>query len=733
MNKGRLALILVLAGLVSAFIYFDINQFLSLEYLKSEQGVFVSYVENNPAVAALIAFGIYIVVTAASLPGAVIMTLAIGATFGLWWGVLIVSFASTIGATLAMLAARFMLREQVQKRFGRQLKGINKGMEKEGAFYLFTLRLVPVIPFFVINLAMGLTKISAPRFLVVSQVGMFAGTIVFVNAGTQLAQIESLSGVLSPGLLFSFILLGVFPLIAKKLVDFARSRKVLKNWDKPAAFDCDIIVIGAGSGGLVASLIAATVKAKVTLIEKHKMGGDCLNTGCVPSKALIRSARLASDMKRGASLGFSDMEVDFNFSDVMERVQRVIKQIEPHDSVERFESLGVNVEMGDAEIISPYLVRINDKVISTRNIIIATGAQPFIPPIKNLDRVKYLTSDNVWELREKPGRLVVLGGGPIGTELTQTFNRLGSQVTQVEMAAQIMTREDPEIAEMVANSLRSEGVTILAGYTAMEVIVEDGEKYLRCESATEGEEDKKVPFDEILVAVGRKANITGFGIDNLDVEITDRGTISVDDYLRTNYPNIYAIGDVAGPYQFTHTAAHMAWYATVNALFGSFKKFRVDYSIIPWSTFCTPEVARVGLNETEAKMEKIDYEVTRFDVAELDRAIADEEGHGVVKILTVPGKDKILGVTIAADHAGDLIAEYVLAMKHGLGLNKILGTIHIYPTLAEMNKFAASEWRKNHKPEWALDIAEKYHAWRRGSKSGREDSSTGTKTELKSS
>ncbi len=546
-----------------------------------------------------------------------------------------------------------------------------------------------------------------------------------------------MSDVLSPGLLFSFVLLGIFPLIAKKLVDFARSRKVLKNWDKPAAFDRDVIVIGAGSGGLVAALIAATVKAKVTLIEKNKMGGDCLNTGCVPSKALIRSAKLASDMKRGASLGFSDMEVDFNFSDVMDRVQRIIKQIEPHDSVERFESLGVDVEIGEAEILSPYLVSVNGKVLSTRNIIIATGAEPFIPPIKNLHQVEYLTSDNVWDLQEQPGRLVVLGGGPIGTELTQAFNRLGSQVTQVEMLPQIMTREDPEIAEMVAASLRSEGVTVLAGYTAMEVLVEDGEKYLLCQSAgksaSEGEPDKKIPFDEILIAVGRKANITGFGIQKLNVEITDRGTISVDDYLRTNYPNIYAIGDVAGPYQFTHTASHMAWYATVNALFGSFKKFKVDYSVIPWSTFCTPEVARVGLNETEAKSEQIEYEVTRYDVAELDRAIADEEGHGVVKVLTVPGKDKILGVTIAADHAGDLIAEYVLAMKHGLGLNKILGTIHIYPTLAEMNKFAASEWRKNHKPDWALDLAEKYHRWRRGKKPGTENTSTERRPELKSS
>ena len=710
MKSGKLILILVLTGVVGAFIYLDGNQYLTLEYLKSEQDALANAVQANPVRAAIIFFAIYLAVTAASLPGAAIMTLAGGAVFGFWWALVLISFASTIGATLAMLLARFIFRDQVRKRFDRQLQRIDEGVEKEGAFYLFTLRLVPIVPFFVINLAMGLTKISAPLFFIVSQVGMFAGTIVYVNAGTQLAKIDSLSDILSPALISSFILLGLFPLIAKKIVDYVRSRKVLRGWRKPSVFARDVIVIGAGSGGLVAALIAATVKAKVTLIEKNKMGGDCLNTGCVPSKALIRSAQLVFDMKRGANLGFKEMQPEIEFSKVMERVQRVISEIEPHDSVERFEGLGVRVEIGEAEILSPYTVRINGEVLSTRKIIVATGAEPFIPPITGIDQINYLTSDNLWEIREQPGRLVVLGGGPIGTELAQTFNRLGCEVTQVEMASQIMTREDPEIAEMVAQSSRAEGVTILTGYTATEVVIEAGENYLLCS----GEQDQRLPFDELLVAVGRVANTHGFGLDNLGIEITKSGTIAVDEYLRTNYPNIYAIGDVAGPYQFTHMASHMAWFATVNALFGAFKKFKVDYSIVPWSTFCSPEVARVGLNEMEATSQNIEYEVTRFDVAELDRAIADEEGHGVVKVLTVPGKDTILGVTIAAHHAGDLISEYVLAMKHGLGLNKILGTIHIYPTLAEMNKFAASEWRKNHKPDWALDLAGKYHSWRRG-------------------
>ena len=710
---SKIIIIIVILGIIGSFFAFDLGQYLTLEYVKSQQAALNEMVAASPLEIAAGFFLVYVAVTAASLPGAAILTLVAGAMFGVLWGTVLVSFASTIGATLAMLVARFVLREQVEARFGAQLSGIDKGVEKEGAFYLFTLRLVPIFPFFAINLLMGLTKIKVVTFFVVSQIGMLAGTIVYVNAGTQLAQIESTADILSLELLLSFALLGIFPLIAKKIVDVVRDGKILRKWPKPKKFDQNVIVIGAGSGGLVAALIVATVKGQVTLIERHKMGGDCLNTGCVPSKSLIRSAKLAADIGRSPALGFKPMNAEFDFADVMERVQRIIQKIEPHDSVERFESLGVNCEIGEAKILSPYSVEINGKVITAKNIIVATGAQPLVPAIKNIESVEYLTSDTVWEIREQPKRLVVLGGGPIGTELSQAFHRLGSEVTQIESNDRIMVREDPEFSEMVMDSMKSEGVEILTGQRATEVVIENGDKFLRIESKANGE-SQLIPFDQLLVAIGRKANVTGFGLEELGVAITDRGTIEVDDYLRTNYPNIYAIGDVAGPYQFTHTASHMAWYAAVNSLFGTFKKFKVDYSIVPWATFSSPEVARVGLNETEAKQQNIPYEIATYDVGMLDRALADEEGHGLVKVLTVPGKDKILGVTIAADHAGDLISEYVLAMKHGLGLKKIMGTIHIYPTLAEMNKFAASEWAKQHKPEGLINFSEKLHTWRRG-------------------
>ena len=713
MTRSRWLALFAVAFAVATFFYFDLDALLTLENLKAEQASLEAQIAEQPALFVTGFFVIYVLATAVSLPGAATaLTLVAGALLGLVWGVVFVSFASTIGATLAMILARWLFKEEIERRFASQLATINRGIEKDGAFYLFTLRLVPIFPFWAINILMALTRMSVLQFYLVSQLGMFAGTLVYVNAGTELARIEQASDVLSPGLIASFVLLGVFPLLAKWLVDFLRARRVYSSYERPRRFDTDMVVIGAGSGGLVAALIAATVKARVTLIEKNKMGGDCLNTGCVPSKALIRSARHAYDNRRGSELGFDNIELPVDLNKVMRRVQRAIAKIEPHDSVERYESLGVDVELGEGRIVSPWQVEVNGKLITTRNIVIATGAEPFVPPIAGIEMVDYLTSDNIWSLEQLPGRTIVLGGGPIGTELTQALARLGSQVTQVELLPNILPREDIEFSTLVREQLEAEGVSVMTGYKATEVGRDDGENYLVV--TDEVGIEQRVLFDQLVVAVGRKANTTGFGLEEIGVELTANGTVAVDDYLRTNFPNIFAIGDVAGPYQFTHTASHMAWYAAVNALFGIFRKFRVDYSVIPWATFCAPEIARVGMNEQEAKAAGIDYEVTTYDVSDLDRAIADEAAHGLVKVLTRVGSDKVIGVTIAAEHAGELIGEFTLAMKHGIGLKKIMGTIHIYPTFLEMNKFAASEWRKAHKPEWALAVAERFHTWRRG-------------------
>ncbi|HBS81191.1 MAG TPA: pyridine nucleotide-disulfide oxidoreductase, partial [Pseudomonas sp.] len=568
-----------------------------------------------------------------------------------------------------------------------------------------------VFPFFLINLAMGLTRLPVRTFWWVSQLGMLPGTLVYVNAGRELGQLESLGGILSPGLIGAFVLLGLLPVLSRKALDGFKARKVYAGWDKPRHFDRNLVVIGAGSGGLVSAYIAAAVKAKVTLIEKHKMGGDCLNTGCVPSKALIRSARLASDLKKAEQLGFKPIDAEVDFAAVMARIQRVITTVEPHDSVERYTGLGVEVIEGEARITSPWTVEVNGQRITTRAIVIATGAGPMVPSIPGIEQVAPLTSDTVWTLREQPKRLLVLGGGPIGCELAQAFQRLGCQVTLVQRNERLLPREDADASAAVLAGLRADGVDVRLGHNAERFM--EGQRQLVCRSL-DSDGEVVIEFDQVLLALGRTANIKGFGVEELKLEVRDNGTLATDDYLATRFPNIYAVGDVTGPFQFTHVSAYQAWYGAVNGLFGGFKRFKVDYRVIPWATFTDPEVAHVGLNEREAKAQGVRYEVTRFSIDELDRAIADEAAHGYIKVLTVPGKDHILGATIVGEHAADLITEYVSAMKHGLGLNKILGTIHIYPTLAEANKSVAGEWKRSHAPTTALRWVARFHSWRRG-------------------
>ena len=710
MTKSRVLLLLVVISLVVAFFLLGLDRYFSLEYFKSQRAALDAYRSAHPGLTALTFFAAYVALAGLSLPGAALMTLAAGVLFGLIWATVIVSFASSIGATLAFLASRFLLRDWVQEKFGDKLGPINEGTAREGAFYLFALRLVPALPFLAINLVMGLTPMRTRTFYWVSQVGMLAGTIAYVYAGSQLGKFRP-----SAGLVVAFTILGLFPLIAKKALAAIKTRRVYARWAKPAKFDRNLVVIGAGSAGLVSAYIAAAVKARVTLIEKHKMGGDCLNTGCVPSKALIKSARLIAQAKRAREFGLKSVQVDFDFAEVMERVQRVVKTVEPHDSAERYAGLGVECIHGEARITSPWTVEVKTatgkSTLTTRAVVIAAGARPFIPPISGIEAIGCLTSDTVWNLRALPRGLVVLGGGPIGCELAQCFARLGAHVTQVEMLPRLMVREDPEISGMVAERFREEGIRVLVDHKAREFRIEDGEKSVICEH---GGKEVRIAFDQLICAVGRVANTRGYGLEDLGMPVTKARTVQTNEFLQTIYPNIYACGDVAGPYQFTHTAAHQAWYAAVNALFGGLKKFRVDYSVVPWATFTDPEVARVGLNETEARERNIPCEVTTYGMEELDRSIADGETRGLVKVLTVPGRDRILGATIVGEHAGDLIAEFILAMKHGIGLKKILGTIHIYPTLAEANKYAAGTWRRNHVSPRLLSWLGKYHAWQTG-------------------
>ncbi|HIF9337430.1 TPA: dihydrolipoyl dehydrogenase [Photobacterium damselae] len=716
MDKRKLFLLGIIAAVIGIWLYFDLSQYFTLEQAKAQQLALQDTIQTHPVWASLVFFFAYVAVTALSLPGAAIMTLLGAALFGFWWSLVLVSFASTIGATLAFLFSRFILRDWVQTKFGSRLSAINDGVKKQGSFYLLSLRLIPVFPFFLINLLMGLTPIRAKQFFFVSQLGMLPGTAVYVNAGTQLGEINTLSGIISLPVLISLALLGLFPLIAKAVMNQIQARKIYQKWQKPTSFDQNMVVIGAGSGGLVSAYIAAAVKAEVTLIEKHKMGGDCLNTGCVPSKALIRAAHNMAEIQRAAEFGVSTGPIAIDFKQVMTRVQKVISKIEPHDSIERYRSLGVNCITGEAIIRSPWEVEVDGKIITTKNIVIATGARPLVPNIPGLQSVNYLTSDTVWSLQEQPQKLLVLGGGPIGCELAQSFARLGTKVTLVEMAPQLLIREDSDAAKLVQDSLIADGVEIKLEHKAMrfESIVDaNGKTMGKVYLDFHNEQQVTVEFDVVLLALGRVANVQGFGLEELGITTTARGTVEVNDYLQTQYPNIYAVGDVVGPYQLTHAASHQAWYAAVNGLFGQFKRFKADYSVMPAATYTSPEVARVGLNEKEATAQGIEFDVVTYGIDDLDRAITDGEDHGFIKVITPKGKDTILGATIVGTNAGDLLAEFTLAMRHNLGLNKILATVHPYPTMSEAVKYTAGVWKRNNAPEKLLEWVTKYHRWMR--------------------
>lgn len=707
----RLALLGAIVALIVAYLYFGLNRYLDLGYFQSRQAAIEAYRHTHPLGVAGLFIAVYVLMAALSLPGAALMTVIGGALFGLFWGTVLTSLASTLGAALAFLSARFLLRDTVQRRWGPQLAAINTGVEREGAFYLFALRLVPIFPFFLINLLMGLTTIRTATFVWVSQIGMLPGTLVYVNAGRELARIEDPSDIASPALLLSFALLGLFPLLARRAVAAVKARRRLLPYSRPRRFDRNLIVIGAGSAGLVAAFIAATLRARVTLIEREKMGGDCLYTGCVPSKALIRSARLLDQIKRAPEYGLPRAESEFNFGQVMERVRRVIRAVEPHDSVERYEGLGVECIHGQARLVTPYEVEVDGRRLTTRSIVIATGARPFIPRIPGLSDTGYLTSETLWGMRSLPRRLLVLGGGPMGCEFAQTFRRFGSEVTQVESTARLLPREDQEVSEYIMERFAAEGIAVRAAHRALEFRRQGDDKVLLCEDAG-GE--VQISFDSVLIAVGRMANTEGLGLEALGIPLAQNGAIEADECLQTPYPNIYVCGDVVGPYQFTHVAAHQAWYAAVNGLFGGLHRFQADYSVIPYAVFTDPEIARVGLNEVGARERGIAYEVTRYGFEDLDRAIADGETRGLIKVLTVPGKDRILGATVIGTQAAEVIAELVAAMRHGLGLNKVLRTIHIYPTLSEANKYAAGVWRRAHAPQTLLTWLERYHSWRRG-------------------
>ncbi|MDF3075528.1 MAG: pyridine nucleotide-disulfide oxidoreductase dimerization region [Alphaproteobacteria bacterium] len=672
---------------------------------KAWVGQAMQWIDDNPGLALLAYALIYIGVTGLSLPGATVLTLIGGSLFGFWVGVVAVSCASVIGATIAMVIARCFLRETIEQRFPDAVQRVNKGINRDGASYLFALRLIPAIPFFLVNLVMGLTRMNILTYAWVSQIAMLPATFVYVNAGQQLATIEHPSDILSARVVLALTALAALPFVARFAMSWWRQRQALRKWSKPPRFDFNLIVIGAGSAGLVTAYIAAAARAKVALIEQNEMGGDCLNTGCIPSKTLIRSAKLAKEGADPSRLGLTG-ELKPDFTAIMQRIRAVIARVAPHDSMQRYRDLGVEVIAGHARLVDPWTVDVDGRRLTARRLVLATGAEPVMPPIPGLADREPLTSETLWSLSELPPRLLVLGGGAIGCELAQAFARFGSQVTIVEALPRLLAHEDADVSDAMHALLLADGIDIVAGAAVTSFEGGDGQATAVLANG------ERAAFDRVLVAVGRRPRLNGFGLEELG--LLEKGRLSVDEKLRTRLPTVYAAGDVIGQLQFTHAAGNYGWFASMNALFDGFKSWQAHSKAFPIVIYTDPEIARVGMSEGEARQRHIEFDVTRYDLAELDRAIADGANEGFVKILTPPGKDRILGVTIVGARAGDMLGEFTLAMRHGLGLNKILQTIHPYPSWSEAAKSAAGEWRRAHVPDWLLRLSSRFLAWRRG-------------------
>ncbi len=723
----------------------------SLAHLQAQYQDLQAWYIHAPWTVRAAFFSLYIVLASAAVPGIVVLTLAGGAVLGFGWGLLLVSFASSLGATLTLLVVRHVLADNLAAYWGagmtRRLARMTQGLEREGVFYLLSLRLIPLVPFGAINVLMGLTRMPAWRFYLFSQLGMLPSTLIYLQAGSQLAALRSVSEVLQPqvaAVLFALAFaLAATPWLTRRTGAWLRRRTVAARWKRPARFDYNLIVIGGGAGGLVSAYVAAHAQARVALVEAGEMGGDCLNRGCVPSKALLQSARVAQQARHAQGFGVQTGPVQVDFAVVLQRVRSIIAAIAPNDSPERYRAMGVDVVQAYAYLVDPWTVELRrsgqaPERISARNIILATGSQPVVPAIAGLQDSGYVTSDTLWDVLEKAGalpqRIAIVGGGPVGCELAQAFARLGAQVTVVESGPVLLSKEDADVSTLVQAALSADGVRVFtahqvlrcetlpqhAGADKLIVLRQNSTRQsgssIGLASPAAQDDEFAVPYDLLICATGRKPRLHGFGLQ--DLGIASDTLLHTDAYLQTLIPSIYAAGDVVGPYQFTHAAAHQAWYAAVNALLDGWGALRPDYSLLPTAVYVAPQVARVGLNEQQAQARGVAYEVTRFDLAGVDRAVCDAAlgtvPAGFVKVLTVPGRDTLLGVSIVGEQAAELLAPYALAMRQGLGLKAILATIHTYPTLSESAKQVAGQWQRAHLPAAAMPWLARWHRWRRG-------------------
>lgn len=713
MKLTRWLIVLSFVVIGIAFFWFDLDKYLTLEMIQSRSGALRDQVHAHPWWAAGVFFTVYAGLTVMSFPGTVVLTLLAGALFGLVEGTILVSFASNIGALIAMLISRFLLQDWVQRRFAAQISSINRGLERDGSFYLFTLRLIPLVPFVLLNPALGLTRVGFWTFWWTTQLGMLPGNLIYVNAGRQLARVREISDILTPSMIGTLVLLAVFPLIATRLLTFYKGRKVYRGWEKPTMFEHNIAVIGAGNGGLAAARAAASMKANVALIERGQLGGAALQSGSVPARALMQAANLSHGLQHSSALG-RRLQPQVDFAHVMQQVRRTLDDAHSALATDIRKETAVTLIDGEAQLTSPWTVTVDGRTITSRAFVIATGSRPCLPEIPGIDAVEPLTCETLWALDERPERFLILGGNAAACELAQAFQRLGCQVTLAVDGGQLLEQEEPEAQLAILNALHADGVAVLLDHVPQRFEVDEDERRLLC---AVGDDVTALPFDRVLIALGRRAHIDGLGLEKLQLNLRDDGSLEVDEYLATRYPNIYAVGAVTDPSCSTQSAIHNAWYAAANGLFAGIKRFVVNDRAVPRVAFTSPEVASVGLTEAQLKLTEQAYEVTQIDLDALEATQLGAGNTGMLKVLTERGRDRILGVTLVGEGASETLAVFVLAMKHKLGLNKLRRTVHINPTLAEVSLAAADAWRRSHSAKRPQSWVERLHRWRLGEQS----------------
>ncbi|MBA3536096.1 MAG: FAD-dependent oxidoreductase [Tatlockia sp.] len=704
--RSWLPLILLL-GLLILFFSLRLDKYLTFTSLRENRATLISWTKEHFFMAALLYMSCYTLAVAASVPGAVFLTLAGGFLFGVVFGTVFVIVSATLGATALFFAVRTSFGDWLAKSALSWLGRMREGFQQNAFSYLLMLRLVPLFPFWVVNIVPALLGVDAKTFIITTFFGILPGSIVYVMVGNGLSHVFEANQTPNLGIIFDIkVLLPLLALAALSFIPILYKRvnpKEQKKNPKTNQIKCDLSIIGAGAGGLSVAAVAAQLGLKVVLLESGKMGGDCLNYGCVPSKSLLAAGKIAYQLRHAAQFGISSKGLEIDFKKVMQQVHAVIKVLAKNDSVERFESLGVQVIKAVARFSGVNTLVAQDRVIEARRIVIATGSSPFKPPIPGLEDTPYLTNETIFNLTEQPKHLIVIGGGPIGCELAQAFSMLGSKITLIE-GFNLLPKDDVDCVAILRAQLKAMGIIIheQAKVLGVEPHAHGGIKV----SINQAGEKLAIRGSHLLIATGRRANVENLDLEKAGIVYSNKG-IEVNSRLQTSNRRVYALGDVVGPYQFTHMATYQAGIVLRNIAFKIPAK--VDYRAIPWVTYTLPEIAHVGLLAEEA-LKHADIQFTEWSFLENDRAQTEHSLEGKIKIIS-DKKGRVLGVTIVGAHAGELILPWVIAIREKRTLRSFTDAVSPYPTLSEISKRVAGEFYKSklfsNKTRWLVGLLKK--------------------------